>query len=484
MLVSLGAWLPDRPSIREPHLRDAKGAIPAAEGYEPLRALVEQSAALASRCRGAAAARDIDNNVHIYAGTGAKLQELASDSSWTDRTRTSGGDYTATDTSRWRFATFKDRMIAANAGDTIQYITMSTGASNFAALPNAPIAAHVAAFGEFLFCGNTGTSAIQLKWSAFADSESWTPGTNQSDEKEFADGGAINGLAVTDVLYVFQENAIRRVVYVGPPTVMNIDRIEGGRGCVAAGSLAQLGRMFFYLSEDGFYMFDGESSQPISAEQVDEWFKDDMNRSYLYRMTSAVDPIHKVVVWSYVSNSSPSGVPDTLLMFNWVAQRWAYARITCDVLLASLTLGYTLEGLDAIYGNLDTMPISLDDPLLTGGALRFAAVSDNFKLSWFAGDAVAAEFATGDFQLSPSGRSLAQAVYPLCDAPGCTVAISAREAPSDAVTYAAAASKQSSGRVPVRGAGRWFRAKIAIPAGQTWTYCHGLEWQAVPAGRR
>jgi hypothetical protein len=484
MLVPLGAWLPDRPPIREAHLRDAQGAIPAAEGYEPLKALVEQSAALASRCRGAVAGRDLDGTVHIYAGTGAKLQELSTSATWTDRTRSVGGDYSATETTKWRFASFKDRMIAANASDTLQYIDMSTGAAAFANLPNAPIAAHVASFGEFLFCGNTGASAIELKWSAISDSEGWTPGTNQSDEIEFPDGGVINGLAVTDVLYVFQESAIRRVNYVGPPTVMNIDRLEGGRGCIEPGSLAQLGRVFFYLSEDGFYMFNGEASQPIGAEQVDEWFKGDLNRAYLYRMTSAVDPIHKVVVWSYVGNSSPSGQPDTLLMYNWVADRWSYARVTCEVLLASLTLGYTLEGLDAAYPNLDAMPISLDDPLLTGGALRFAAFSAAHKLSWFAGTPIAAEFQTGDFQLSQSGRSLAQAVYPLCDAAGCTVAISAREAPSDAVTFGSASSKQASGRAPVRGAGRWFRAKVAIPAGQSWSYCNGLEWQAVPAGRR
>jgi hypothetical protein len=483
-MIPLGPWLPDRPSIREPHLRDAKGVIPAAEGYEPLASLTEQSNALAARCRGAVAARDIDGTVHIYAGTGTDLYELATDASWTDRTRTSGGDYSATDTTRWFFATFKDRMVAANGSDVLQYIDMSTAATNFANLPNAPSAAFVTSLGEFLFCANTGASAMQLKWSAISDSESWTPGTNQSDEVDFPDGGRITGLAATDVLYVFQESAIRRVVYVGPPTVMNIDVIERGRGCVEPGSLAQLGRLFFYLSEDGFYMFNGEQSQPIGAEQVDEWFKRDLSLSFRYRMSSAIDPVHKVVVWSYTSISSPSGQPDTLLLYNWVANRWAYARVDCEAILASLTLGYTLEGLDAVYPNLDAMPVSLDDPTLTGGALRFAAFSTVHKLAWFTGPTVEAELTTGDVQLAQSGRALLKSVYPACDASGCTVAVSARQAPSDAVMFGAANTKQASGRVPLRASGRWFRARIGVPAGTSWTHCNALEWEAVGAGRR
>lgn len=483
MLAPLGPWLPDRPQVREPHLRDAKGVVPALEGYEPLSSLTEQSEAITARSRGGYAARDLDGTVHIYAGDASKLYELDSDASWIDRSKAAG--YTATDTTRWRFTSFGDRMLASNGIEPIQYIDMSTGATDFADLAGSPPTAKlIKSFREFVVIGDTSNSALEIRWSAINDSESWTIGTNQADKQEFPDGGYVNALGVTDVLYVFQEKAIRRVSYVGPPLIMSIDTIEVERGCIEPGSFAQLGRLFFYLDEDGFYMFNGQQSQPIGVEQVDEWFKADASRSYYYRMSTAIDPVKKLVVWSYASTSSSTGQPDTLLFYNWVAQKWTYARVTCEVLVASLTKGYTLEGLDAVYPNIDTMPVSLDDPTLTGGAIRFAAFTSDRKLAWFTGSAVAALLETSDQQINPMGRAMTRYVTPIADTTAATIKVGVKERQGDSFSWSDAASQESSGRCPVRKSGRFFRVRLEIPAASTWTHVNVVDVDAVQAGVR
>jgi hypothetical protein len=482
-VIPLGPWLPDRPQVREPHLRDAQGVIPAAEGYEPLASLTVQSEATTARARGAFAGRDLDGTVHIYAGDATTLYELDSDASWIDRAKVGG--YTATDTTRWRFTTFGDRMLATNGVDPIQYIDMSTGAADFANLPGSPPTAKlIKSFREFVLIGDTGDSAFEIRWCAINDSEMWTIGANQADSQSFPDGGYINAIGVTDVAYIFQEKAIRRMAYVGPPLIMSIDLIEAERGCIEPGSFVQLGRFFAYLAEDGFYLFDGQSSRPIGSEQIDEWFKADASLAYRYRMSAAVDPVHKLFVWSYVSTSSSAGQPDTLLIYNWVADRWSYARVECDQLTASLTKGYTLEGLDAVYPSLDAMPVSLDDPTLTGGSLRFAAFSPEHKLAWFTGSPVAALLETGDFQINPLGRALTRYVTPIADTDDATIKVGAKERQGDSFTWTPAVAQEASGRCPARASGRFFRARLEIPAASTWTHVNGLDVDAAKAGVR
>ena len=53
------------------------------------------------------------------------------------------------------------------------------------------------------------------------------------------------------------------------PLTFSADEIEQ-RGTDAPGSVIKLGRFIFYKSQDGFFMFNGESSEPIGAGKVDK----------------------------------------------------------------------------------------------------------------------------------------------------------------------------------------------------------------------
>jgi hypothetical protein len=58
--------------------------------------------------------------------------------------------------------------------------------------------------------------------------------------------------------------------------------------------------------------------------------------------------------------------------------------------------------------------------------------------------------------------------------------------PGDAIAFVSAVSQQASGRCPQRGAnGFYHAAKVVIPAGETWTYARGIEFEpsAVRASR-
>lgn len=236
-----GQWAPDRPAIAVGAAREARNVTPIADGYEPFPALVTASAALAERCTGLVSVRGKDGGARRFAAGTSKLYRLDG-AAWVDVSKSGG--YSSTPPTRWRFAPFGDRLVGVSFENATQYYDVSTG-SAFADLTNAPRARYVASYLDFLLLGHLTTSTIAVAWSGFNNTTQWTAGSNQSDVQELPDGGSVTGLAVADAAYVFQEQAIRRLVYTGPPTIMQVDVVERGRGCVEANSLAQLGRRMF-----------------------------------------------------------------------------------------------------------------------------------------------------------------------------------------------------------------------------------------------
>jgi hypothetical protein len=480
MRIAFGAWQPDRPKIGRDGLREAKNVVPAEASYEPWRSPTTTTSAIGARPYGMAGARDATGAVHIFAGTATKLYEINTDGTWTDR---SGSQtFTLTDTDRWRFCTFKDRLLATSLTDAIQTRTLST-VSNFAVLGGSPPKAKfIAPYGEFVILAYLEDSTFKVRWCAISDPEEWTIGTGQADEQELPDGGAITGLLVTDVVWIFQEYAIRRMVYVDDPEIMKIEVVERGRGCVAPESLISLGSNAFFLSEDGFYQFDAVTGQsaPIGYERVDEWFKEHSARAYYYRMSGGIDPTHKLAMWLYASTDSATGSPDKALLYNWSVGRWAYADLALELLSPVLTLSVSLDDLDAIYGNLDAIPISLDDPSLVGGIVSMGGITSSGALVRFAENGPSSEALLVADDIAPGPVVMVRGVRPLVDGAGAAVSVNVRHRTQDAFTTSTETTTTRTGMCPQKAIGRFIRVRVRIPAGLEWTDAEGFEIDMTP----
>lgn len=484
MQSAFGEWAPDRPSTGKGGLRTAKNVIPREQSYAPLKALVESSDVTTARPLGAISIRDKAGSVHTYTGDSTKLYELSSSLTWTDRSKV-GGYGPATTTTRWNFCQYGDRIVATNLLDAIQYIDASTGTAfaNLAGSP--PKAQFVTAFQQFLILAATETSKFTLRWSEIGNSEGWSTSLNQGGEEEFADGGEITGLASTDALYIFQEFCIRRATYVGGDIVFQFDVVERLRGCIAPGSIVQVGRMIFYQAQDGFFMFDGEQSQPIGGERVNRFFMDDLDRANAQRITGAGDVLNSIVAWSYPSTDAVDGAPDTLLIYNWVVNRWSYAKAAVEALFTYLSAGYSLEALDAIFGDLDSVPVSLDDLSLAGGALSLGAMTPTKALATFSGDNTEATLVTDDIPVGDDLVGLVRACRPVVDASSAYVKMGKRFRLTDAVSWTSEAGLSSAtGRCPLRATGRYMRVSLRIPAAATWTKAEGFELDVEIEGAR
>lgn len=486
--VPFAPWLPDLPALANPGALIAKNVIPAERSYRPFQDLVTQSDALNLRVRGAIAAKDTSGNAYHYAGTETKLYEVRNQSA-TDK---SGATYSTVGTVNWEATLFGANVIFTNLADPVQYIVAGAG-GNFADLfssTNKPKGKHIGTVRQFLMLGNTndttdGVRTNRVWWSAAGDPTDMDPDSaTQSDYEDLADGGAVQKVVGgADYGLIFQEEMIRRATYTAGAAIFDLSPIDRKRGTPIPGSVVGLGRLVFYISEEGFKVFTGTESLPIGANRFDRWFWDQFDIGNAHRVSSAIDFKNKLVVWAFPGSNSVAGQPNFLLIYNWKDDRAAYVEIDTEILVSALTQAYTLEDLDNINNDLDALTPSLDDPQWQGGSLNFAAYNEDHKLCYFTGDALEAIIDTGEFQAFSGKRAYCDFVRPLVDGGTVTVAVGERNLQTDTVSFGSDISATSiDGICPVDSAARYHRFRTTIAAAGSWTHAQGVEFIGRPDG--
>ena len=464
MIIPFGEYAPDRPDFGNQGAIVAKNVIPHETGYQAFASLVSFSDALDAYCRGAFTTTDPDGNIVMYSGNQSKLYRLVAITQ-TDASK-SGGYNCATD-SNWQFIKWEDKCIATNFDDPIQIITL--GATQFADLSGAPPKArHISVVRDFVVVGNTndptdGNVPHRVRWCGINDETAWTvSATTQADFQDLESNGgwvqAIIGNQERGV--IFQERAVWLMSYVGSPVVFQFDQVEDARGAYCPRGVISVGNIIYYIADDGFYAYSAGQSIPIGNNKVDETFLDELDDSYLHRVTVAAVPKHKIIIWSYPSSDSVDGNPDKCLLYNWSIGKWAFAEFDHELIFRAQSLGVTLDGMDTAYPQLDQIPFSLDSKIFMGGALELATFDTDHKLSYFTGTSQDATFETGEFQAFKGQRSEINELTPLIDGGTHSVQIGTRETQKGTVSWSNEVNEEASGKCSVRSNSRYHRIRV------------------------
>jgi hypothetical protein len=492
-MLEFSEFLPDQPDYTNPGANDAKNVLPLTnKSYAPLRALSSNSDALDNRPQGAAAFVNAAGVPFTFAGDLENLF-LLSGVTWNEISKVAG-DYTTAAEDSIEFVKFGERIISCNGlTDLIQSYVMNSS-SDFADLAAAaPKARHMAVIGDFVMVGNTsdaGDGAVPYRvwWCAINDPTSWpTIGSAvaaavQSDRQDLRSGGWIQGLtgAVGGADgAVWTDHSIYRITYEGSPLVFSFDEIERGRGTPAPKSIVNVGPWAFYLGTDGFYAFDGAVSTPIGNQKVDKFFYADMDSNYLHRIYGVADPINKLLFWAYAGVGNMAGRPNRMIMYNWEIGRWSYAEVDLDFLFNNAAVGLTLEQLDT-FGNLDTLPYSLDSRIWIGGNAVLSAFDVDHKLAAFSGETLAATLTTTEFGgmelfQKPNERLYINGMRPYVDGGDVTVSLTYRDSPSGAVSTDGPSAVDTNGMAHFTRSCRYARATVNIAAAGTWSHAQGVD---------
>lgn len=359
----------------------------------------------------------------------------------------------------------------------------------------APQARYAAIIRNFLVLANTfdGTSGNQPQrvwWSGLNDPTNWpTPGTNTAAQFQssfndlFGDGGfcmgVVGNLGNADGA-IFQERAVYRVMYEGPPGTFSFTAAEGVRGTPAPNSLIHFGNYVYYLGQDGFYRFDGSTSVPIGANKVDKTFYAMVDQNHMERIDGCVDPSNKLVYWAFPSVSNINGNPDYIIAYNWNLDRWSLINVTCETIFYSLSFGFTLDNMPG--GTLDQIVPSLDSRVWTGGSLILSGFDSSHKLAYFNGPSLAPTFDTSETEPYPGSLTFVQNTRPLIDGGSPLVALAARNTLQSSSVFGLPVAQNSFGTCPGTINGRYVKAEVTLAAGSQWQHFQGVELEAIPNG--
>lgn len=501
IVTRIAEYEPDLPEYMSGGSGQVLGCIPKTPtSYGPLASPTVYSNALAATCQGAYFGLDTSGDVNGFAGDIHNLYQLtSSNGTWTQISKTANAYSCPTD-GQWKFCVFGPTVIATDFNDNVQNFVLGSSSTFTDLSAMAPKARYCATVKSWLFLANTndpvsGNAPQRVWWSSNGDPTTWpTPGSAQaaqvqSDYQDIVgEGGWIQGivgnLGNADAA-VFMEHAIWRIVWSGGPEVFDFYPAEGVRGTPAPGSIAQNGATVFYLGEDGFYNFDGANSVPIGANKVDKTFYANLNQSYINRITSAIDPINRLYVVSYPSMNSANGTPDTLLIYNWILNKWSTASCNAEIICRALSFGFTLDQLYTKLGyTIDGLPFGLDSRVWTGGALLLASFDTGHKLNFFTGPFMQATIDSSETQPFPGQLARIFNTRPITDGGLPTVSIGTRNRQVDNVTFNTPVGLSPIGTAPQRAVGRYIKSETVIPAGSTWTHFSGVELDAGPAGYR
>lgn len=484
-MLPFGEYKPDLSNFNGQTTQLALNVVPRADGYGPWKALTPVTASLPAASRGTFYARKTDGTIVVFAGTSTRLYKLDNTTlAWTDVSKGAVAYSALPSTDHWGFAQFGNLVIAVQANTVPQVFDISSG-SAFADLGGAPPQARYAAVvGRFLVLSGLLSTPYRIQWSGLNAITTWTPGVNSSDFQDFPDGGVVRGVAGGEFGVIFQDSVIRRMVYaVGASYVFKIDRIAEDKGLLAPYSLIRAGDKIFFLANQGFHgMLATGVPEPIGKEKFDRTFFGDYDPAQLQQIIGASDPENSRVFWAYKSKAGQAGLFDKLICYDYALNRAAVISQTGEFLSTLASPGLTLDGLDAISTNIETITFSFDDVALSA-LPKIAIVDGNHKLGFAGGANVEATIETAE-QALDGRRVRVKGLRPITDAATCYGAIGARENTQSTVTYSAEQVVNSKGLCPANVSTRLARARMRIPAGVAWSFANGFEPAFGQEGKR
>src|SRR5215831_1952597 len=326
-MLPFGDWRPDLSAYQGSASQLIQNVVPRADGYGPFADFTAFTAALPAACRGFFYARKTDGSIVVFAGTASRLYQLSNtDFSWVDVSK-AGASYTSLPSSdHWQFAQFGNLVLAVQANSVPQVFDV-TSASAFADLGGSPPQArYIAVVGRFVVLSGLLSTPYRIQWSGLNGVTAWTSGVNSSDYQDLPDGGIVRGVAGGEYGVVFQETAMRRMVYVpGSPVIFNIERIAEDKGLMAPYSLIRAGDRIFFLAPQGFQTMLSSTGlpAPIGKERFDRSFFADLDAGNLQLVIGCADPAATRVYWAYKSQGGSAGLFDKILCYDYALDRAA-----------------------------------------------------------------------------------------------------------------------------------------------------------------
>ena len=213
-----------------------------------------------------------------------------------------------------------------NAGDAARLITRaSTTTSGFSTSANptatritlvSPTTRHLIHLGTETVIGDTTTQ--DNMFIRFSDQENinlYNPtAINTAGSQRLQDGTKIIGaLKAKETILVWTDNALYTMKFIGAPFTFGFEQVGTNCGLIGKNAAVEIDGMAFWMSANGFFMFDGTvKSMPCSVE---DYVYDQADTTKGQQVYAGINNLFTEVVWYYPSTNSEYN--DQTVVFNY-----------------------------------------------------------------------------------------------------------------------------------------------------------------------
>ena len=461
----------------------AENVLPNYKGFAPVKTLTAETDALDGIALGFIAAIDSLGDVQLFAGDSAKLY-LLSGTTFND---VSSSTYNTASGNWWDFAQYGDRVIATNGSDNVQTYVMRVDSefSDMITSGETTLKAQtVSVLNEYIILGNTnddtdGQRPLRVRWSKLGDPTNFDTTTGTGG---FQDIGSDKATSVQRIVsgntaaHIFLDREIWRMSYIGGQLVFSFNRVSDNIGTRAPRSVITIGGITYFLSESGFFSFDGQSLAPIGDGKIDESLAEILNYDAISLVTATVDPRLKVILWSVPVNGSETN--NRIYAYNYARGTWSYIEQDVALLGIGVSLGYNLEQLHDVLGitNIDLSDTTLDSVIYQGGISQLTAFTSDNKLAFFSGANMAATVTSQELRLNGVGRARCDAVIPITDNASVSVALENRATKQAAISTTSTQTLNSrTGEANFTNDNRYHAVKLTTALGDEWSNMNGFQ---------
>jgi hypothetical protein len=223
-------------------------------------------------------------------------------------------------------------------------------------------------------------------------------------------------------------------------------------------------------------MCDGNDVDPIGTERVNSTFRAAYSDQEIRNMWAAFDPVRTLAIWV---------MPHKLWIYNWTLRRFTTASLDVSAAFTSFSQAISIDELDAIYGNLDSIGLSLDDPRFAGGEPRLTVVNLAGEFGVLSGEPLQATFELPYIEYAKDREARIRRVRCIGDFPrsGLTLTATSRKRLGGALVTDVFTTVNTQGDMHVRIAGKDVKLKLEVEEGAAWTFGQGLESEYAFGGR-
>lgn len=233
-----------------------------------------------------------------------------------------GTDMVASYTNGAIYAWITENGVINNQATIISQAPKNINAGIFVAMPEQQIVALGASVGT-----GTATDQLLIRWCDISDYTDWVASaTNQAGSYRIPRGSHIvGGIQGPQQALIWTDIGIWAMQYIGFPLVYGFNELGEGCGLIGQNARGVLGGRVLWMSFNGFFIYDGNSVQPLPCSIWDKIFQN-INKFQAQKILAAPNSYFNEM-WFFWASASGNGEIDSYAKICMIDGSWDYGSL-------------------------------------------------------------------------------------------------------------------------------------------------------------